>query len=189
MFLCTLRRVRAIVKDQFKAYNKRKGRELAKWSELKDRDDIHTVKELLPRAVFGVRCCISFSFIEEETLTCDPFLFVCHKPVMPGDSYSSRRLFSLLFAGTIPVLICDLCMLPYQDILDYTKFVLFLPEERLLRSDDDTDMKFDIFDVLEAVSTERIAAYQEQGRRVRRHFVYHDGKPEPGDAFDLMVRA
>lgn len=46
--------MRARVKDQFKGYNKRKGREAALWMELKNRDDIRSVKDALPRAVFGV---------------------------------------------------------------------------------------------------------------------------------------
>lgn len=131
---------------------------------------------------------------------------------MPGDSYSSRRLFSLIFAGTIPVgvasawadllrsnaeglsnrllhlpahqvIICDSCQLPYQDMLNYGKFAIFLPELTIL----DAKGEIDIFQILEKVSPEEIASLQKYGRLVKRHFTYHEGKPQPGDAFDLLV--
>lgn len=103
-------------------------------------------------------------------------------PVMKGDSYSSRRLFSLLFAGTIPVIICDFCMLPYQDMLDYSKFVVFLPESEVLDNPD-----YDIFDVLDAIPQSELDRLRHNGRIVKKHFVFHEGKPLPGDAFDMMV--
>lgn len=101
---------------------------------------------------------------------------------MKGDSYSSRRLFSLLFAGTIPVIICDYCMLPYQDMLDYSKFAIFLPESEVLDNPD-----YDIFDVLDSIPQEELDRLRKNGRIVKKHFVFHEGKPQPGDAFDMMV--
>lgn len=126
-----------------------------------------------------------------------------NSPVMPGDSYSSRRLFSLVFAGTIPVsasfrfphgsllrfdlnmakvIICDHCILPYHNLIDYTKFCVFLSEKQIL-----TDPSYDIFEILESIPNDRIAQLEHYGRLARRHFTYQQGKPLPGDAFDLLV--
>lgn len=102
---------------------------------------------------------------------------------MPGDSISSRRLFSLLHAGTIPVIICDLCMLPYQDVLDYSKFAVFLSEESILQQPE----VYDMFEVLDAIPSETVLSLQQQGQRAKRHFVYHEDPPVPGDALDMMV--
>lgn len=101
---------------------------------------------------------------------------------MKGDSYSSRRLFSLLFAGTIPVIICDYCMLPYQDMLDYSKFAIFLPESEVLDNPD-----YDIFDVLDSIPQKELDRLRRNGRIAKKHFIFHEGKPQPGDAFDMMV--
>lgn len=101
---------------------------------------------------------------------------------MKGDSYSSRRLFSLLFAGTIPVIICDYCMLPYQDMIDYSKFAIFLPESEVL-----DNPEYDIFDVLDSIPQKELDRLRRNGRIVKKHFIFHEGKPQPGDAFDMMV--
>ena len=82
------------------------------------------------------------------------------------------------------VIICDRCILPYAAMINYRKFAIFVPEHRVM-----TDTEFDIFnDVLLKLTTEEIESYKHYGREVRKHFTYHDAKPQPGDAFDLMVR-
>jgi hypothetical protein len=58
-------------------FNNRNVGSRAIWRNLAHQDSTQTIRDLLPTALFG--------------------------PVMAGDSYSSRRLFSLIFAGTIPV--------------------------------------------------------------------------------------
>lgn len=100
---------------------------------------------------------------------------------MPGDSLSSRRLFSLLFAGTIPVIICDECMLPFQALLDYSKFTISLPQQVIL------DGHLDMFEVLLEITQEEIEALQYYGRLAKKHFMFNEGKPQPGDALDLLV--
>merc|ERR1712093_643040 len=153
--------LRQIVKEQFSAYNKRVGSEKAVWNELHNRGDLRDVTAQLPRAIFG--------------------------PVMPGDSFSSRRLFTLIFAGTIPVIICDHFVLPFQDMLDYSKFAIFVPESTLRGSEGETTDN-DLLQILEKVSPEEIASLQRNGKKVRKHFTYTEGKPQPGDAFDLLIR-
>ena len=92
--LTTISSVRKVIYRQFSEYNTRSGKELAVWSNLNVRDDIRSVKNLLARGTFG--------FVKSG-IASERWLSLIDRPVMPGDSYSSRRLFSLIFAGTIPV--------------------------------------------------------------------------------------
>jgi hypothetical protein len=103
-------------------------------------------------------------------------------PVMEGDSFSSRRLFSLIFAGTIPVIVCDRLMLPYEEFLDYSSFVVFVSESSLLSRPADN-----LFDLLEAIPKSEVRRLQQNGKRVRRHFSFTQGEVVPGDAFDMFV--
>lgn len=70
-------RVRRVIYNQMKDFNAHHDGPKALWKNLAHQATTEELRNLLPSAVFG--------------------------PVMTGDSYSSRRLFSLLFAGTIPV--------------------------------------------------------------------------------------
>ena len=54
--------------------------------------------------------------------------------VIRGDTKSSRRLFSAISAGCIPVIISDLISLPFSNIIDYSSFALILPEGPVLAS-------------------------------------------------------
>jgi hypothetical protein len=45
-----------------------------------------------------------------------------------GDTASSSRLFQMIEAGCIPVLISDWLLLPFESIIDYSKFTLRFPE-------------------------------------------------------------
>lgn len=101
---------------------------------------------------------------------------------MEGDSYSSRRLFSLIFAGTIPVIICDKLMLPYEDLLDYSAFVVFISEQDVLNIP-----AFNLFDLLESIPKNDVKRLQENGKKVKKHFIFHKGDIVPGDAFDMFV--
>lgn len=103
---------------------------------------------------------------------------------MEGDSYSSRRLFSLIFAGTIPVVICDKLMLPFEEFLDYSAFVVFISEQDFLKVPD-----FNLLDLLESIPHEDVKRLQENGKKVRKHFIFHKGDVVPGDAFDMFVSA
>lgn len=101
---------------------------------------------------------------------------------MEGDSFSSRRLFSLIFAGTIPVIVCDHLMLPYEDLLDYSSFVVFVSEQDVLQVED-----FNLFDLLGSIPKLDIKRLQENGKKVKKHFIFHRGDVVPGDAFDMFV--
>jgi hypothetical protein len=45
-----------------------------------------------------------------------------------GDTASSSRLFQMIEAGCIPVLISDWLLLPFESIIDYSKFTMRFPE-------------------------------------------------------------
>ena len=54
--------------------------------------------------------------------------------VIRGDTKSSRRLFSAITAGCIPVIISDLISLPFSNIINYSSFAIILPEGPVLAS-------------------------------------------------------
>lgn len=73
-------------------------------------------------------------------------------------------------------------MLPYEDVLNYSSFAVFFSEQDLLRHPDQN-----VFDTLASMPPSEVQRLQANGRIVRRHFIYHKGKPKPGDAFDMFV--
>lgn len=101
---------------------------------------------------------------------------------MEGDSLSSRRLFSLIFAGTVRVVVCDRLMLPYEDMLEYSAFVVFISEQDVLKIPD-----FNLLELLDSIPKQDVKLLQENGKKVRKHFTYHKGDVVPGDAFDMFV--
>jgi hypothetical protein len=48
--------------------------------------------------------------------------------VLRGDTSSSRRLFTAIALGCIPVIISDWISLPFTSVIDYKAFSLFFPE-------------------------------------------------------------
>ena len=73
-------------------------------------------------------------------------------------------------------------MLPYEDVIDYSSFSVFFSEQELLDNPDTN-----IMDILDAMPSSEIKRLQQNGRQVKKHFIYHDSAPEPGDAFDMFV--
>eukprot|EP00958_Prasinococcus_capsulatus_P018421 scaffold2149_cov406-Prasinococcus_capsulatus_cf.AAC.3 len=53
-------------------------------------------------------------------------------PVAPGDSNSSKRLFSAIASLCIPVIICDRLDLPFQLSVDWASFSVRIPEADFL---------------------------------------------------------
>jgi len=97
-----------------------------------------------------------------------------------GDALSSRRPTTAVLAGCIPVLICDLCLYAFENVLDYHSFAVFVKEDDV--------MKGKMFDILRNISEQEIRAKQVRMLEIRRHFVYNtEGPPEAGDALDMLV--
>eukprot|EP00756_Hemistasia_phaeocysticola_P045052 Hpha_TRINITY_DN18821_c0_g1::TRINITY_DN18821_c0_g1_i1::g.26308::m.26308 len=98
-----------------------------------------------------------------------------------GDGLSSRRPTSAVLAGCIPVLVCDLCLYAFENLLNYSSFAVFMPEDDVIGGR--------MIDKLRSIPPEEIREKQRNLLRVRRHFTYNtSGPPLPGDALDLLVR-
>ncbi len=98
-----------------------------------------------------------------------------------GDALSSRRPTSAILAGCVPVLICDLCVYAWESQIDYAAFAVFVPEEEVIAGN--------LMAILQRVASNATRMRELRGnlRLVQRHFVYHDGKPRPGDALDMLA--
>ena len=98
-----------------------------------------------------------------------------------GDALSSRRPTSAVLAGCIPVLICDLCLYAWESTLDYSSFAVFIPEADVMAGKLVATLK-----AIAANATHQ-RLLRENLLQVRRHFVYHEGAPQPGDALDMLA--
>lgn len=128
------------------------------WHEMSDRWELSTdIYAAMARADFGV--------------------------VLEGDSLTSRRLFTLIQAGTIPVLLVDDLVLPFESSLDWDTIAISLPVRRVFN-----DPSFDFIRYLEDIPIERRERMRAAGRAARHALTFHDGRIEPGDAVDLIVR-
>ena len=97
-----------------------------------------------------------------------------------GDALSSRRPTSAVLAGCIPVLICDLCIYAWEQVIDYGSFAVFMKEEDVLNGK--------MMSILEAIPPQEIKRMQANLVLVRRRFQYRiDGPPTEGDALDTLV--
>lgn len=98
-----------------------------------------------------------------------------------GDALSSRRPTSAVLAGCIPVLICDLCLYAFENIIEYGSFAVFVSEQDVI------DGK--LLEILDAIPPEKIRSLQTNLRLVRSHFVYNTTHaPQRGDALDTLVK-
>ena len=104
--------------------------------------------------------------------------------------------------GCIPVFVADYTVYPYQEILDYTRFGVFLRESEipilgtLFRT---IYIKHNIFifklgDMLSSYSKQQMEEMQAVSRIIaRRSFLYHDDPPElikgPYSIIDWVMKA
>ena len=97
-----------------------------------------------------------------------------------GDGLSGRRPTTAILAGCIPVMVCDLCLYPYENMLTYSDFSVFVNENDV--------MEGRLVDILKNISKTQIDHMQRSLRKVRPHFIYPtSGPPSPGDALDMLV--
>jgi hypothetical protein len=97
-----------------------------------------------------------------------------------GDALSSRRPTSAALAGCIPVMICDLCLYAFENLIDYNSFAVFVHEDDVINGK--------LFEILKKIPPERVRQMQANLAKVRAHFRYTDGPPKPGDALDMLVK-
>ncbi|CUG92349.1 glucuronoxylan glucuronosyltransferase f8h-like, putative [Bodo saltans] len=97
-----------------------------------------------------------------------------------GDALSSRRPTSAILANCIPVLICDLCLYAFENLIDYDTFAVFVSEDDVISGK--------LLERLESIPQARIEQMQRNLLAVRHHFVYNvTGPPRQGDALDTLV--
>ena len=102
-------------------------------------------------------------------------------PIFPGDTSQSRRLFTTVLLGCVPVLFADSIRLPFASRLDWSTFVFDLAEEALKNN------TRNIVDVLLHLPAAAIESKQQALDNVRHHFVYHDTGIQAGDAVDMTL--
>lgn len=102
-------------------------------------------------------------------------------PCTIGDFNMARRQYNLIQMGVIPVMICDYCIMPFESMLDWSTFAVFIPE-RVFASP-----TFNLTEFLLNIPARNVTRMQKTVLKVRRHFIWHEGVREY-DAMDMMVR-
>ena len=62
--------------------------------------------------------------------------------IVRGDTTSSSRLFSALAFGCIPIILSDWILLPYESIINYNKFSIFLEESFIMNQEPEEFINF-----------------------------------------------
>lgn len=80
--------------------------------------------------------------------------------------YRTTRTFEAIYAGCIPAFIVDRNTFPFQDILDYSRFSVTIPENEAHR----------VEEILEAYDDERLFELQANLLKVREAFLFQEGR-------------
>uniref|UniRef100_A0A0E0LV88 Exostosin GT47 domain-containing protein n=1 Tax=Oryza punctata TaxID=4537 RepID=A0A0E0LV88_ORYPU len=95
-----------------------------------------------------------------------------------GDTPSSNRLFDAIVSHCIPVIISDDIELPFEDVLDYSEFCVFV------RASDSVKRGF-LLHLLRGISQEEWTAMWNRLKEVAHHFEYQYPS-QPGDAVQMI---
>lgn len=98
-----------------------------------------------------------------------------------GDTPSSNRLFDAIASHCVPVIISDKIELPFEDILDYSEFCIFV------RASDAVKKGF-MLNLLRGITRENWTRMWERLKHITRHFEYQYPS-QPGDAVDMIWQA
>ncbi|KAF6148269.1 hypothetical protein GIB67_012044 [Kingdonia uniflora] len=98
-----------------------------------------------------------------------------------GDTPSSNRLFDAIASQCVPVIISDEIELPFEDVLDYSKFCIFV------RSSDAVKKGF-LLKLLRGVKREKWTKMWERLKVVAWHFEYQYPS-QAGDAVEMIWEA
>lgn len=88
----------------------------------------------------------------------------------------SPRLMDAVFTGCVPVIISDHYDLPFQNIFDWKRFSVIVPQSKI------SSLK----SILQAISPQQLRQMQQQLQQVYHHFVWNDN-PGYMDAFHLTL--
>ncbi|KAK3036238.1 hypothetical protein RJ639_030780 [Escallonia herrerae] len=95
-----------------------------------------------------------------------------------GDTPSSNRLFDAIASHCVPVIISDEIELPFEDVLDYSEFCIFVRASDALR-------KGYLLNLLRGIQQDKWTNMWERLKEVVQHFEYqYPSKPD--DAVDMI---
>ncbi|XAR50048.1 Xylogalacturonan beta-1,3-xylosyltransferase [Bertholletia excelsa] len=98
-----------------------------------------------------------------------------------GDTPSSNRLFDAIASHCIPVIISDHIELPYEDVLDYSKFCIFVHSS-------DAVKKGFVLNLLRGIGRDEWTEMWERLKKITQHFEYQHPS-RPGDAVNMIWEA
>ncbi|EOA32528.1 hypothetical protein CARUB_v10015810mg [Capsella rubella] len=82
-----------------------------------------------------------------------------------GDTPSACRLFDSIVSLCVPVIVSDSIELPFEDVIDYRKFSIFVEANAALQPGF-------LVKMLRKIKTKKILEYQREMRSVKRYFDY-----------------
>lgn len=98
-----------------------------------------------------------------------------------GDTPSSNRLFDAIASHCVPVIISDEIELPYEDILDYSEFCIFV------RTSDAVKEKF-LINLIRSIKKDEWTRMRDRLKEVEKFFEFHFPSKED-DAVQMIWQA
>lgn len=95
-----------------------------------------------------------------------------------GDTPSSNRLFDAIASHCVPVIISDEIELPFEDVLDYSEFCIFV------RASDSVKEGY-LLSLLRGIKEDEWTKMWEKLKEVVRHYEYRFPS-QPNDAVDMI---
>ena len=98
-----------------------------------------------------------------------------------GDTPSSNRLFDAIVSHCVPVIISDDIELPFEDVVDYSEFAIFVRAK-------DASKKGYLLKLIRGVQREKWIDMWRRLKKIAPHFEY-EYPSKPGDAVDMIWQA
>ncbi|KAL6960027.1 hypothetical protein U1Q18_051597 [Sarracenia purpurea var. burkii] len=98
-----------------------------------------------------------------------------------GDTPSSNRLFDAIASHCVPIIISDNIELPFEDVLDYSEFCVFVHASDAIK-------KGFLLNLLRGITRKKWTRMWERLKQITQHFEYQYPS-QPGDAVDMIWKA
>lgn len=98
-----------------------------------------------------------------------------------GDTPSSNRLFDAIASHCVPVIISDEIELPFEEVLDYSEFCIFVYAS-------DAVKKGYLLNLLQGIKQDKWTKMWERLKEIVHQFEYQYPS-QPGDAVDMIWQA